>query len=186
MIRTIFAAAALTVAAAAPAAAARIVFLANLDAAQEVPTNDSTATGTARYVFDTRASTLSVALDVAGLTTGLRDGHIHASAPVGVNAPVVVGFPALPLGLTTFTYTNTLDLLNTATYRAAFLAANGGTAAGARDALLGVFSAGLAYTNIHTERFPGGEIRGQIAVPTPPALALLGLGVAGIALRRRR
>jgi hypothetical protein len=43
--------------------------------------------------------------------------------------------------------------------------------------------------NIHTQMFPGGEIRGQLqAVPEPATVLLLATGVMGVAgaLRKRR
>lgn len=46
---------------------------------------------------------------------------------------------------------------------------------------------GQTYLNIHTNLFPGGEIRGQLqAVPEPVTLLLLGSGLAGVAMKVRK
>lgn len=171
-----------------PASAGVAYFQTPLFASEEVgpPVVPSDATGFARLYFDSDASTLRVSLTVDGLVGTLADGHIRSPAPFGVNTGVSVGFPGLPLGSRSFSYETTLDLLNTATYRAAFLAANGGTAAGARDALITHLSTGLAYVNVHSTSRPAGEIRGQVEVPAPAALALFGLGTAALGLIRRR
>jgi hypothetical protein len=78
-----------------------------------------------------------------------------------------------------------LDLVNP--FRAAFITANGGTALGAMQALIGAMDAGggRAYYNIHTAQFPGGEIRGNLAVPEPATLAVADRGAwAAVAGRR--
>jgi hypothetical protein len=112
-----------------------------------------------------------------------------------MNTGIAVGFPGFPAA-TSGAYTNTFDLTNASIYTAGFLAASGGTAAGAEDALLTGLAAGQAYANIHNAEFGGGEIRGQFAAPpaktsTAPepaawALMLLGLGLTGATLRRRQ
>jgi hypothetical protein len=46
---------------------------------------------------------------------------------------------------------------------------------------------GYLYMNVHDSTFPGGEIRGQLLlVPEPSTVALLALGVGGIALQAHR
>jgi len=46
---------------------------------------------------------------------------------------------------------------------------------------------GTAYLNIHTNLFPGGEIRGFLhIVPEPQTFALVAIGIIAVALRRRR
>ena len=87
-------------------------------------------------------------------------------------------------------YDHTFDMSLAASYNAPFLAANGNDPATAFAALLAGAIAGEAYLNIHSNAFPGGEIRGFLnETPLPAALPLFatGLGVLGlIGWRRKR
>jgi hypothetical protein len=70
-----------------------------------------------------------------------------------------------------------------------FINANGGTLASAQAALITGLNERRAYLNIHTERYPAGEINGfSSVVPEPSTYALLGtgLGLIGLVARRRR
>jgi len=63
----------------------------------------------------------------------------------------------------------------------------GGTVAGAEAAFASGLAAGTTYFNIHTSMFPGGEIRGFLAVvPEPSTIGLVAAGLVGILMAGRR
>jgi hypothetical protein len=177
---------------ATPSARAAEIFVTTLAGANEVPARLSPGTGSGFLSYDANTSILSLATIFFGLTTPTVAAHIHCCGPATGTAGVAIDVPFLPgfpIGVRAGTYNGSFDLLDATNYAPNFLASNGGTAVSARDALLAGLRGGRSYLNIHTQRFPGGELRGQFAaVPEPGtwALALLGFGGVGIAVRRRR
>ena len=168
----------IAIAMAAAPAHAQNAFIADLRGASENPPVASPGSGSALVLFDSAFQTMSVRTTFSGLTTPTVDAHIHCCVPPTSNAVVAVGFtPAgFPLGQTTGQFSANFDLNNAATYNPTFVAANGGTAASARTALINGTQGGLAYVNIHTTRFPAGEIRGQLVASSelsPQAYGLL-------------
>jgi len=130
-----------------------------LDGLQEAPVpNASPASGMATGLLDLATNTLCIHLEFSGLTAPQTAAHVH-NAPPGVAGPVF-----LPL-----TFGSPSDTC--------------GVISDAREADV---VAGNSYVNVHSNNFPGGEIRGQLnKVPEPTTLALLSLGFAFIRRRRR-
>ena len=172
-------------------------YTAILSGPSESPPNASPGTGFADVKYDDLANTLLVNVTFSGLIGTTTASHIHAdttvagtgTAPVATTTPTFAGFP---LGVTSGTYNNTLNLTLPTSYNPAYVTAHGGNAAGAEAALVSALAGGKAYFNIHTSVFPGGEIRGFLtpaSVPdgaaTGPLLVSSLLGLAGFARFRR-
>lgn len=114
------------------------IFEANLTAGQEVPPAASSASGMAEVQFNENTNKVTWKVTYSGLTGPATGAHIHGPAGSGANAGVVIPFTgnldAQPImGEVTVTLAQYADM-----------------------------AAGLYYVNIHTARFPGGEIRGQL------------------------
>ena len=113
-------------------------FSAALDGTQENPAVTTNGIGTGAFAWD--AYGLQYRVTVSGLSGAISAAHFH-NAAAGTNGGVVQATP--------FT---------------------GATSAGnwaITSALLKELLAGKIYFNVHTAANPGGEIRGQVALPKP-------------------
>jgi hypothetical protein len=135
-------------------------FSAQLDGFQEVPSKLTDGTGSFRALLSSDGTQISYTLSYSGLSTPALAAHIHF-AQRGVSGGIFAflcgggGKPACPPAGGTVTGTIT----------AADIVApvpDQGIAAGDLTGAVRALRSGDTYTNVHTTRFPGGEIRGQI------------------------
>ena len=167
-----------------------MTFVGNLSGANEVPPVNTPGTGLATVILDPTAQTIQVNVTFSGLTSNDVAAHIHCCAPLGTNAGVATTVPAFlgfPLGVTSGSYSSAVfDLTQPTIYNPAFVTMQGGLPA-AEAALIAGIQTGMTYLNIHTMNNPGGEIRGQLfPIPEPSTFLLLGSGLAGLLLWRKR
>jgi hypothetical protein len=111
----------------------------NLQESQEVPPTGSTATGTVKALLDKGTDSVFVTGNYFGLTGPPIASHIHRG-PVGVIGPVIVPLSAsgsdtgAVSGTGILTASDVTEMVN-----------------------------GNTYVNVHSDSFPGGEIRAQLA-----------------------
>ena len=115
-------------------------FIALIDGNQPVPPTGSPATGLGCMTLDAN-NTLNWQISYSGLQGAETAAHFHGPAPAGLNAGVQVGVGVgnPKVGSALLTAAQATDLLN-----------------------------GLWYINIHSNLFPGGEIRGQVLTSATP------------------
>ena len=150
----IFLAAATLILAAAPAKA-QTTYTCVLTGASENPVNASSATGSATVVLNAAQTQLTISCQFHNLLGTYTASHIHAAALPGVNAGVRFGFVGVSAGWV-FSNANHDGVLTN------FIAA------GVTPADVANLNNGLDYVNVHSNLFPGGEIRGQLAVAQVP------------------
>ena len=122
---------------AAPAFADQVKYTADLTASAETPPTDSTGTGTVDATYDTATKMLTWTIDYQGLTGDVTAAHFHGPAPVGEKASPVVPIDA--------PYTSPISGSATLT-----------------DPQAADLQAGMWYFNLHTAKYPDGEVRGQL------------------------
>ncbi|MGX9220454.1 CHRD domain-containing protein [Massilia varians] len=162
----------------APAAQAADIYRATSSGPAESPPNGSPGSSIATLEID--GSLLRAEVPFSDLVAGTTVAHIHCcttEAFTGV-APPAISLVDFPMMVTAGEYTHTFDLGEAAV-----------TPSGASSALLAAMNANQAYLNIHTTRYPNGEIRGFVVaapIPEPATWGMLGIGLAGLALMARR
>ena len=145
--------------AAAPAAAQSFTLTANLSGAGEATTTangiNTGAFGDCRIVVDMTAQTVSYAVNVFNLPSGVLASHIHVGAEKTAG-PVVVNF------VVPGTASNDFGFSGSVAFSAFVLRPDQGIRSS--DDMVQAILGGNSYCNVHSAVNPGGEIRGQFVL----------------------
>jgi hypothetical protein len=128
--------------AAAPVLADQIKYTAALTAGEETPPTDSKGTGTVDATYDTDTKTLTWTIDYKDLTGPVTAAHFHGPAKMGDKAD-----PVVPLSAPFDSPINGSAVLTDEQYTQ--------------------LSQQMWYFNLHTDKYPDGEVRGQV-MPAHP------------------
>lgn len=112
------------------------LYEARMDGAQEVPAVATPGRGQARVEVDARGM-LRWTVDYQGLSSPVTGAHVHGPAGPGQNAPALI--PLQPMGADSFSGESRIT-----------------------PEQQNQLASGHWYLNLHTERHPQGEIRGQL------------------------
>ncbi len=135
-----------------------------LDGYEEVPAVSTQAEGKFKAHYDRRSQMISYELSYEGLEGNVTQAHIHFGQK-GVNGGISVflctnlgnGPPGTQSCPAQGTITGTFGARDVGAGAAAQ-----GIAAGEFAELVAAIRDGVAYANVHSTKFPGGEVRGQI------------------------
>ena len=124
-----------------PALAEMVNFTADLTGAAEVPATDSAATGKVEATLDTDTKVFTWTINYEGLSGDATAAHFHGPAAEDANAG-----PVVPIeGALTSPITGNVTLT---------------------DDQVTQLQGSQWYFNVHTAKFPDGEIRGQVKPAT--------------------
>lgn len=132
---------------------------------EEVPSVSSTAKGRFKASVDKTSATLRYEISYSDLEGDIQQAHIHFGQR-GVNGGITLWLcqtPARPSPIAT-----TPPCVQSGTVNGVLTAADvvgpagQGIGAGEFAEVLAAIRAGVAYVNVHSSKYPAGEIRGQL------------------------
>jgi hypothetical protein len=151
----------------------KFVVRAELIGYQEVPALSTTAHGRFRAVVDTVANTITWKLSYDGLEGNVTQAHVHFGQ-MGVNGGISfylcsnlanppAGTQACPVPPAEITGVITPDqVIGPGPVVGPPATAGQGIEPGAFSEIAAAIKESIAYANVHTSKWPGGEIRGQL------------------------
>ncbi len=128
---------------------AQTTYVGVLSGGTEVPPVSTSATGSASVVLNAAQTQLSISVQFQNLTGTYTASHIHGPAPAGTNAGVRWGFSGVAAGWVFSNADHDGTLSNFITTDV--------TAADVTN-----LNSGNFYVNVHSNLFPGGELRAQL------------------------
>jgi hypothetical protein len=131
----------------------------------EVPSVSSAAKARFKASIDDKAGAINYTLTYSGLEGDVRQAHIHFGQH-GTNGGIAVwlcqtSFNVDPTGLAP-TCPQSGTVTGTVTAANVIGPAGQGIAAGEFAEVIAAIRAGVAYVNVHSTKFPGGEVRAQL------------------------